>query len=54
MTPASAASAPTERSMPAVMITSVIPIAMIAVTAVCWPTLKRLSLVRKWSDAIDR
>jgi len=49
-TPAKAATAPTERSIPAVMITMVIPMATIAVTAVCVPTLRRLWEVRKLSD----
>ncbi len=54
ITPARAATEPTDRSMPAVMITSVIPIAMIAVTAVCAPTLNKLLEVRKSGEAKDR
>ena len=53
-TPASAATAPTDRSIPAVMMTSVMPMAMIAVTAIWAPTLNRLSDVRNDDDANDR
>ncbi len=46
-TPASAATDPTDRSMPFVMMTIVWAVAMMAITAVCAPMLKRLSAVRK-------
>ena len=38
---------PTERSMPAVMMTMVIPTANIAMTAIWFATLRRLSRLRK-------
>ena len=46
-TPLNATSAPTERSIPAVSITNVIPTAMIAVIDVCSETFRILSAVKK-------
>jgi hypothetical protein len=53
-TPARAATDPTDRSMPAVIMTSVMPMAMTATTAVCEPMLKRLSAERKTGEANER
>ena len=44
--------APTDRSMPPEMMISVIPSAMMLITAVCRTTLDRFVLVRKCGDAI--
>ena len=44
-----AITAPAERSIPAVRITSVWPIPMMPTTAICWTTSEKLSLVRKRS-----
>ena len=47
ITPLKAMRLPTERSMPAVMMTSVMPMAMIATTETCLRTLSKLSFFRK-------
>ena len=41
---------PTERSMPPVMITIVMPIAMIAITAIWLAMLRRFSALRKFGQ----
>ena len=46
-TPLKAIRLPTERSMPVVMMTKVIPMAIITTTETCFRTLKILSLFRK-------
>jgi hypothetical protein len=46
-TPEKAMIDPTERSIPAVIMTKVIPTAMIALIAVCCVTFSRLETVRK-------
>ena len=45
------ATEPTDRSIPAVRITSVCPTAMIATTDTCTPMLNRLFEVRKYGEA---
>ena len=50
--PATARMEPTERSMPPLTITSVMPSAMMLITAVCRATLARFMEVRKWGVAI--
>ena len=50
----SAATAPTDRSIPPEMITSVWPIARMAVIEVCLETLTMLLRVRKCGVAVDR
>ena len=45
--PAAASTDPTDRSMPPVAITNVMPMAMMPVMLTCVSTLSRLSLVRK-------
>src|SRR5713101_4517251 len=49
-TPVNATSAPTERSIPDVRITNVIPTAMIAVIDVCRETLRMFSDVKKYGE----
>ncbi|CAM5681984.1 hypothetical protein SVIOM74S_07877 [Streptomyces violarus] len=49
----SAATEPTDRSMPAETITKVTPKARMAVTAAWMPTFRRLSVVRKSPDSAD-
>src|SRR5690348_16323745 len=49
-TPVNATSAPTERSIPPVRMTNVIPAAMIAVIDVCRVTLRMLSAVKKYGE----
>ena len=46
--------APTDRSMPPAMMISVMPSAMMLMTAVCRTTLERFVLVRKCGEAIAR
>ena len=43
---------PTDRSMPPAMMTSVMPSAMMLITAVCRTTLERFVSVRKCGDAM--
>ena len=48
-----ATSDPTERSIPAVAMTKVMPIAMTRIGAACRATLRKLSHVKKCSEASD-
>ena len=48
MTAAKATIEPTERSIPAVMMTKVIPTATIVLMEICLKTLRKLSIVRKF------
>src|SRR4051812_14417471 len=52
--PARAADEPTDRSMPAVIITNVMPMATMAVTVVCTITLNKLLKVKKTGEANER
>ena len=52
-TETSATSDPTERSIPAVAMTKVMPTAMMTIGAACRATFRKLSHVRKCSEAID-
>ena len=47
ITPEKAIKLPTERSIPAVMMTNVIPMAMMATTEICFITFSKLSRLRK-------
>ena len=51
-TPEKAKIDPTERSIPAVMITKVIPTAMIALIAVCWAIFSKIEIVKKYGVRI--
>ena len=50
MTPEKAMRLPTERSMPAVMMIMVIPMAIMATTEICFMMLSRLSFFRKFGQ----
>ena len=50
MTPLKAIKLPTDKSMPAVMITMVIPIAIMATTEICLSTFSRFSFFKKFHD----
>ncbi len=52
--PASARSEPTDKSIPPVRITNVIPAAIIAVMETCKETLRRLSVVRKYGERNEK
>src|SRR5690606_38617205 len=51
--PVSASREPTDKSIPEVKITSVIPTAIMAFTEVCWSMLKRLLTVKKLGLMVD-
>ena len=53
-TPEKAIIEPTDKSIPAVIITKVKPTAIIALMDVCWATFKRLGTVRKCGDKIQK
>ena len=52
--PASARIEPTDRSIPPAMMITVMPSAMMLITAVCRTTLERFVAVRKLGEAMER